>query len=81
MVAIHVVGYDLFAEPDDIEVDRDKGYGAVLNERVIRNLPLPLSTQSYQDRFTNWCERRNYSVKRRPWGGLMTSEVNELITR
>ena len=81
MAAIRVAGYDLFAEQDDIEVDRDKGYGAVLNERVIRNLPLPLSTQGHQDRFTNWCERRNYSVKRRPWGGLMTSEVNELITR
>jgi hypothetical protein len=79
--AIHVAGYDLFAEQDDIEVDRDNGYGTVLNERVIRKLPQPSSTQGYQDRFKSWCERRGYSVKRRPWGGLMTSEVNELITR
>ena len=81
MAAIHVAGYDLFAEQDDIEVDRDKGYGTVLNERVIRKLPQPSSTQGYQDRFKSWCGRRSYSVNRKKYGGFATSEINELITR
>ena len=81
MAAIRVAGYDLFAEQDDIEVDRDNGYGTVLNERVIRKFLQPSLTQGYQDRFKNWCGRRSYSVNRKKYGGFATSEVNELITR
>ncbi|MDA9005984.1 hypothetical protein N9J36_00025 [Litoricola sp.] len=81
MAAIRVAGYDLFAEQDDMEVDRDNGYGTVLNERVIRKLPQPSSTQGYQDRFKSWCGRRSYSVNRKKYGGFGTSEINELITR
>ena len=65
MAALRVAGYDLFAEQDDIEVDRDKGYGTVLNERVVRKLPQSSSTQGYQDRFKNWCGRQSYSVNQK----------------
>lgn len=74
--AIRVAGYDLFAEQENIEVDREDGYGMVLNETVLRNLEIPNQHSRYDKRLQKWLTKRKLKLtKSSSWGGLMSSTV------
>ena len=79
MAAIRVAGYDLFAEQDDVEVERENGYGMVLNERALHKIALPQQKSGYQKRLQSWLTKRNLKLsKTSKWGGLMSTLVNVL---
>ena len=78
--AIRVAGYDLFAEQDDLEVDREDGYGMVLNETVLRKLEIPNQHSEYDKRLQKWLTKQNLKLTASSnWGGLMSSPVNMLV--
>ncbi|MDC1319883.1 hypothetical protein N8Y93_04225, partial [Litorivicinus sp.] len=77
--AIHGAGYDLFAEQENIEVDREDGYGMVLNERVLRELETPNQHSGYDKRLQKWLTNRKLKLTASSsWGGLMSTPVFEL---
>jgi hypothetical protein len=77
--AIRVAGYDLFAEQDDIEVERENGYGMVLNERALHKIAVPQQQSGYQNRFQSWLAKRNLKLsKTSKWGGLMSTPVLQI---
>ena len=77
MAAIRVAGYDLFAEQDDIEVDRNNGYGMVLNEKALHKMAVPQQQPGFQKRLQDWIAKRNLKLsKTSRWGGLMSTPVN-----
>ena len=79
MASIRVAGYDLFAEQDDIEVERENGYGMVLNERALNKIAVPQQQTGYQNRLQDWLAKRNLQLsKTSEWGGLMSTPVNVL---
>ena len=78
--AIRVAGYDLFAEQDDLEVDREDGYGMVLNETVLRKLEIPNQHSGYDKRLQRWLTKRKLGLTNSSsWGGLMSTPVNLLV--
>ena len=77
--AIWVAGYDLFAEQENIEVDREDGYGMVLNERVLRELETPNRHSEYGKRLQKWLTKRKLKLTATSsWGGLMSTPVLEI---
>jgi len=77
--AIRVAGYDLFAEQENIEVEREDGYGMVLNERVFRELDIPTQHSGYDKRLQKWLTKRKLKLTASSgWGGLMSTPVCEL---
>jgi hypothetical protein len=79
MAAIRVAGYDLFAEQDDIGIEREDGYGMVLNERVLRELDIPRQHSGYEKRLKKWLTTRKLKLTQSAsWGGLMSTPVYEL---
>ena len=79
MAAIRIAGYDLFAEQDDLEVDRENGYGMVLNQRVLRELEIPNRRCGYDKRLQKWLTKRKLKLtESSSWGGLMSTPVLEL---
>jgi hypothetical protein len=80
MAAIRVAGYDLFAEQDDIEVERENGYGMVLNERALHEMTVPQQQSGYQKRLQSWLTKRKFQLsKTSKWGGLMSTPVHVLL--
>ena len=78
--AIRVAGYDLFAEQDFIEVDRDDGYGSIINEQAIWKLPTIEPTEQYNSRLSQWLDRHGLCIQRSSrWGGLASTPVNVII--
>ena len=78
--AIWVGGYDLFAEQDDLEVDREDGYGMVLNERALRKLEIPNQHSEYDKRLQKWLTKQKLKLTTSSnWGGLMSTPVNLLV--
>ena len=59
MAAIRVAGYDLFAEQDDIEVDRSLGYASEDFREQYESLPTPNAHKKYKKRFAEWKLSRN----------------------
>jgi hypothetical protein len=77
--AIRVARYDLFAEQENIEVDREDGYGMVLNERVLRELETPNQHSEYDKRLQKWLTKQKLKLTgSSSWGGLMSTPVFEL---
>ena len=80
MAAIRVAGYDLFAEQDDIEVERENGYGMVLNERALHGMAVPQQQTGYQNRLQDWLAKTNFKLfKTSGWGGFMSPPINALL--
>jgi hypothetical protein len=78
--AIRVAGHDLFAEQDDIEVERENGYGMVLNERALHEMAVPQQQTGYQNRLQDWLAKRNLKLsKTSMWGGFMSTPINALL--
>lgn len=78
--AIRVAGYDLFAEQDDLEVDREDGYGIVLNETVLRKLEIPNQHSGYDKRFQKWPTKQKLKLTPSSnWRRLMSTPVNLLV--
>ena len=74
--AIWVAGYDLFAEQENIEVDREDGYGMILNERVLRELETTNRHSEYDKRLQKWLTKRKLKLTATSsWGGLMSTPV------
>lgn len=62
------------------EVDREDGYGMVLNERVLRDLEIPHQHSEYDKRLQKWLTKQNLKLTASSrWGGLMSTPVNLLV--
>ena len=78
-ISIRVVGYKLFAEQDDKEIERENDYEMVLKERALRNMAVPQQQSGRQERPHSWLTKMKLKkCKTSSWGGLTSASANVL---